>query len=100
MAGPNVADLREGSKWMTGLAAREAAIGGFIPQYSPRGRPILTDVTEAALDRKIAIVREAASDRFDRRPQRPRRTSCASMETAAWSGTGTPESGPDPGARS
>jgi probable F420-dependent oxidoreductase len=46
------------------LAAREADIVGFIPQFSPRGRPIWTDVTEAALERKVAIVREAAGDRF------------------------------------
>jgi probable F420-dependent oxidoreductase len=55
-----------GGPRMLRLAAREADIVGFIPQFSPRGRPILTDVTEAALDRKIAIVRKAASDRFDR----------------------------------
>jgi len=48
------------------LAAREADIVGFIPQFSHRGRPILADVTEGALDRKVAIVREAAADRFDR----------------------------------
>jgi probable F420-dependent oxidoreductase len=46
------------------LAAREADIVGFIPQFSPRGRPIWTDVTEVALERKVAIVREAAGDRF------------------------------------
>ena len=55
-----------GGPRMLRLAAREADIVGFIPQFSPRGRPILTDVTEAALDRKVAIVREAASDRFER----------------------------------
>ncbi len=48
------------------LAAREADIVGFIPQFSQRGRPILTDITEGALDRKVASVREAAADRFDR----------------------------------
>lgn len=48
------------------LAARVADIVGFIPQFSPRGRPIWTDVTEAALERKVAIVREAAGDRLDR----------------------------------
>ena len=47
------------------LAAREADIVGFIPQFSPRGRPIWTDVTEAALERKVSIVREAAGDRFE-----------------------------------
>jgi probable F420-dependent oxidoreductase len=48
------------------LAAREADIVGFIPQFSTRGRPILTDVSEAALDRKVAIVRDAAGERFER----------------------------------
>ncbi|MEX0625798.1 MAG: LLM class flavin-dependent oxidoreductase, partial [Chloroflexota bacterium] len=54
-----------GGPRMLRLAAREADIVGFIPQFSRRGRPILTDVGEAALDRKVAIVREAAGDRFD-----------------------------------
>ena len=48
------------------LAARAADIVGFIPQFSSRGRPILTDASEAALDRKVAIVREAAGERFER----------------------------------
>ena len=51
---------------MLRLAAREADIVGFIPQFSPRGRPILADVSEDALDRKVAIVREAAGDRIVR----------------------------------
>lgn len=55
-----------GGPRMLRLAAREADIVGFIPQFSPRGRPMLTDVSEAALDRKVALVREAAGDRFDR----------------------------------
>jgi len=55
-----------GGPRMLRLAAREADIVGFIPQFSRRGRPILTDVSEAALDRKIAIVREAAGDRIGR----------------------------------
>ena len=55
-----------GGPRMLRLAAREADIVGLIPQFSPRGRPILTDVTEAAAERKVAIVREAAGDRFDR----------------------------------
>jgi len=54
-----------GGPRMLRLAAREADIVGFIPQFSQRGRPILTDVTEAALDRKVAIVRGAAGERFD-----------------------------------
>lgn len=55
-----------GGPRMLRLAARQADIVGFIPQFSTRGRPILTDVTEAALARKVAIVRQAAGDRFDR----------------------------------
>lgn len=55
-----------GGPRMLRLAAREADIVGLIPQFSPRGRPILTDVTEAAAERKVAIVRRAAGDRFDR----------------------------------
>jgi probable F420-dependent oxidoreductase len=55
-----------GGPRMLRLAAREADIVGFIPQFSSRGRPILTDVSEAALDRKVAITREAAGERFDR----------------------------------
>ena len=55
-----------GGPRMLRLAAREADIVGFIPQFSRRGRPIWTDVTESALDRKVAIVREAAGDRFER----------------------------------
>jgi probable F420-dependent oxidoreductase len=55
-----------GGPRMLRLAAREADIVGFIPQFSQRGRPILTDVGEAALDRKVGIVREAAGERFER----------------------------------
>jgi len=55
-----------GGPRMLRLAAREADIVGFIPQFNPRGRPMLTDVSERALGRKIAIVREAAGDRFER----------------------------------
>ena len=55
-----------GGPRMLRLAAREADIVGFIPQFNPRGRPILTDVTEAALDRKVALVREAAGEHFER----------------------------------
>jgi probable F420-dependent oxidoreductase len=53
-----------GGPRMLRLAARAADIVGFIPQFSPRGRPILSDVTENALDRKVSIVREAAGSRF------------------------------------
>jgi probable F420-dependent oxidoreductase len=55
-----------GGPRMLRLAAREADIVGLIPQFSPRGRPILTDVTESSAERKAALVRRAAGDRFDR----------------------------------
>jgi probable F420-dependent oxidoreductase len=48
------------------LAAREADIVGLIPQFSPRGRPIISQATEAATEAKAAIVREAAGDRWER----------------------------------
>jgi probable F420-dependent oxidoreductase len=55
-----------GGPRMLRLAAREADIVGLIPQFSTRGRPILTDVTEAAAERKVEIVRKAAGERLDR----------------------------------
>jgi probable F420-dependent oxidoreductase len=55
-----------GGPRMLRLAAREADIVGFIPQFSQRGRPILTDATETALERKVGIVRDAAGPGFDR----------------------------------
>lgn len=54
-----------GGPRMLRLAAREAEIVGLIPQFSPRGLPILSDVTEAALGRKVEIVRRAAGSRFE-----------------------------------
>jgi probable F420-dependent oxidoreductase len=47
------------------LAAREADIVGLIPGFSPTGRPIMTDATETAAERKVAVIREAAGARFD-----------------------------------
>ena len=47
------------------LAAREADIVGFLPQFDPDGRPIVRQATEAETARKVALVREAAGDRFD-----------------------------------
>jgi alkanesulfonate monooxygenase SsuD/methylene tetrahydromethanopterin reductase-like flavin-dependent oxidoreductase (luciferase family) len=55
-----------GGRRMLRLAAREADIVGFIPQFSPSGRPTWSDASEAALDRKVALVREAAGERFAR----------------------------------
>jgi len=48
------------------LAAREADIVGFIPQFSQHGRSMLADATESALDRKVALVQEAAGERLAR----------------------------------
>ena len=53
-----------GGPRMLRLAAREADIVGFIPQFSEHGRPMLADATESALDRKVAMVREAAGERL------------------------------------
>lgn len=48
------------------FAAREADIVGFVPQVDPRGRPKVPQATEAATARKVAIVHEAAGERFER----------------------------------
>jgi probable F420-dependent oxidoreductase len=55
-----------GGPRMLRLAAREADVVGLIPGFSPRGRPVLTDISEAATERKAHVVREAAAERFDR----------------------------------
>jgi probable F420-dependent oxidoreductase len=47
------------------LAAREADIVGFLPQFDAHGRPLVRQATEAETARKVALVREAAGDRFD-----------------------------------
>jgi probable F420-dependent oxidoreductase len=47
------------------VAAREADIVGFLPQFDARGRPMMRQGTEAATARKVAIVREAAGPRAD-----------------------------------
>ena len=47
------------------LAAREADIISFIPQFSAAGRPIVRQATERALVEKVALVRSAAGDRFE-----------------------------------
>jgi probable F420-dependent oxidoreductase len=55
-----------GGPRMLRLAAHEADIVGFIPQFSPSGRPTWSDASEAALDRKVALVRQAAGERSAR----------------------------------
>ena len=47
------------------MAAREAQIVGFVPQFSARGRPILRYVAESGLAERVAIVRRAAGPRFE-----------------------------------
>jgi probable F420-dependent oxidoreductase len=53
-----------GGPRMLRLAAREADIVGLIPQFTRGGVPRLTDATEGALARKVALLRSAAGDRF------------------------------------
>ncbi len=50
---------------MLRLAAREADIVAVQQQFDPRGRPMRGEATEAALEHKIAIVRDAAGPRFE-----------------------------------
>jgi len=50
---------------MLRLAAREADIVAIQQQFDPRGRPKPGEATEAATERKVAIVREAAGPRFE-----------------------------------
>ena len=54
-----------GGPRMLRLAAREADVVGLIPQFSTSGRPLIRDATEGAAARKVALVREAAGERFD-----------------------------------
>ncbi len=53
-----------GGPRMLRFAAREADIVGLLPQFNPRGRPIIAQVTDRATSEKAAIVREAAGDRW------------------------------------
>ena len=53
-----------GGPRMLRLAAREADIVGLIPQFTRGGIPRLTDATEGALARKVALLRTTAGDRF------------------------------------
>lgn len=54
-----------GGPRMLRFAAREAAIVGFVPQMTPRGRPMLRAVAESALRERVDVVRRAAGTRFD-----------------------------------
>ena len=47
------------------MAAREAQVVGFVPQFSAGGRPMLRYVAESGLAERVEIVRRAAGPRFD-----------------------------------
>lgn len=57
--------LGGGGPRMLRLAAREAQVVSFVPQFSVAGRPMIRAAGEAALADRAAIVRRAAGDRFD-----------------------------------
>ncbi|MGH2488383.1 MAG: TIGR03621 family F420-dependent LLM class oxidoreductase, partial [Candidatus Limnocylindria bacterium] len=57
--------LGGGGPRMLRLAAREADIVSFVPQFNAAGRPILGQATERALTDRVAMVRAAAGGRFD-----------------------------------
>ena len=55
-----------GGPRMLKLAAREAEIVGLTPGFDAHGRVHVRQATETATERKIALIREAAGDRFER----------------------------------
>ena len=55
-----------GGPRMLRLAVREAEIVGLVPGFDAHGRPHFRQATEAATAEKVALIREAAGDRFDR----------------------------------
>jgi len=55
-----------GGPRMLRLAAREAEIVGLTPGFNARGWPIFSQATEKATAAKIALIREAAGDGFER----------------------------------
>lgn len=57
--------LGGGGPRMLRLAAREADIVSFVPQFNPSGRPIMSQATEDALVEKVSIVRRAAGGRLE-----------------------------------
>ena len=57
--------LGGGGPRMLRLAAREAQIVSFVPQFSTAGRPMMRHATESALAERVAHVRSAAGSRFD-----------------------------------
>ncbi len=55
-----------GGPRMMRIAAREADIVSFIPQMSAQGRPRIGEATTGATAAKVARLRKAAGERFDR----------------------------------
>ena len=47
------------------LAAREAQIVGLAPQMTAAGRPMLRAAADEAVEGRVAVVRDAAGERFD-----------------------------------
>lgn len=57
--------LGAGGPRMVRIAAREAQIVSLVPQFSRTGRPMVRHATEAALEKRAHMIRDAAGDRFD-----------------------------------
>ncbi|HEX2221068.1 MAG TPA: LLM class flavin-dependent oxidoreductase, partial [Candidatus Limnocylindria bacterium] len=55
-----------GGRRLLSLAAREADVVGLAPRILPGGRGDPRSITVAATEEKVAWVREAAGDRYDR----------------------------------
>jgi probable F420-dependent oxidoreductase len=55
-----------GGPRMLKLAAREADIVGLVPGFDAHGRVRVRKATESATAHKMALIREAAGDRFER----------------------------------
>jgi len=55
-----------GGPRMLKLAAREADIVGLVPGFDAHGRPHVRQASETATAEKIALIRQAAGDRFER----------------------------------
>ncbi len=55
-----------GGPRMLKLAAREAEIVGLVPGFDAHGRVRVREATETATAEKIALIREAAGERFER----------------------------------
>jgi probable F420-dependent oxidoreductase len=54
-----------GGPRMLKIAAREAEIVGLQPGFNARGWPLFGQATEKATAEKVAVIKEAAGDRFD-----------------------------------